>query len=146
MKELTQFQAIYHAGIMDGEGTICIERHKKKAYNNYSYGLFVCVTNTDLELLHSLRSDAEIGTINPKPRSNNWKPCWRWDLNVDEIKLYLPQILYFLRVKRLRAELMLEFIAKTRYVGPHTPLTEEEIILKDVIFQEMKELNKRGGI
>lgn len=144
MKILTSNEKFYVAGIVDGEGTIAISRHDPGRGTNPSYGLFTCVTNTNMELLTWLRQKTNIGVIRPKPRQKNWKLCYQWVLVRHEIVPFLSAIVDCMIVRQPHARLMIEFIGNIRYAGPHHPLTVDESILKDLIFRDLQELNKRG--
>lgn len=137
----------YAAGVVDGEGTIAINRHRNNPRYNWSYGLFCSVTNTNLDLLNWLELTFGLGVVRPQTHRSSkphWKPKYAWVLRVEEIPLFLPLIQPYLLVKRRQAELMLEFIEGTRYTGMHRPLTPEEVIRKHEIFTEIGRLNMRG--
>lgn len=148
MKELIEGHKWYTAGIVDGEGTICITKGTNKRGKEPAYGLFCVVTNTNIILPKWLLAKTGIGKVSLKTRNganiHKWKPAYQWVLRTDEIAKFLPQILPYLLLKQRQAELMLEFIGAKRAVSSFSPLTMEESVLKQLIFEEMAELNKRG--
>lgn len=144
MKPISITQAAYIAGITDGEGNISLHRKQKKSHHNYTYSCDVSVTNTKIQLLSWLKQVTGLGIIAPAPTNPRWKPRWKWSLHIEEIPCFLQAILPYLVIKAEHASLMLEFCEFNKYHGPNHPISEEDIIRKMVIFDELAELNVRG--
>jgi hypothetical protein len=145
MKELTEVQKAYIAGIMDGEGFICIGRSISKNRSRWEYTPMVSATNTNRELLTWLQATTRIGNVSPKPdsaRKKNWKVAHQWRLRAYEMPKFLQAIEPYLVIKQVQCELMLEFLANTPHIGGRT--TDAQDLLSRVIWSEMADLNKRG--
>lgn len=145
MNSITREQLNYLAGIIDGEGTISIA--PRLDIDSHSYFLIVQVTNTNLDLLRHLIKLTGLGRITEKGRKkSNHKNAYYWGLRVEEIKLLLPLLKEFLIIKRQQAELMLEYLATYSNIrsNSHRPLTLDQKIDRELIYEELKELNKRG--
>jgi hypothetical protein len=122
-----------------------LSRHQSRIEGHWSYGLFCTVTNTNVEILRWIREISRLGSVTPKKRyGKRDKPAFQWVLRVEEIPVFLPEVMPYLRIKLEQAELILKFIEGTRYTGPHHPMTWEEAMEKELIFKRMQELNMRG--
>ena len=145
MKIITDVEAAYIAGILDGEG--CIAIHKKavrKQHHNPTFLVHMDITNTSRDLLGWVRLTTGLGKILDKPRTKGWKACYKLFFIADEIKPLLERVLPYMLVRRKQAELVLEFIGTIKYHGPAHPTTVDEYIQKELIFEEIEELNRRG--
>jgi hypothetical protein len=102
----------------------------------------VYVTNTDRELLEWIKRTTGIGVIGTQKRySSRHKPTFVWLLRVPEMVPFLMTIKDDLVSKGDQANLLLEFLTT-----PWTrPLSEEHQVLRVVMFEEMRELNRRGA-
>lgn len=147
MKTITPPEAAYVAGIFDGEGTIQVTRTRTSSNAEWRYTAQNSVTNTNEELLRYMKRKTGVGTIVPLgQRSARHKHRFLWYLRVDEVKALYPQMREYLVIKQQQADLMLEFLGTCIHGrGRGNPLTEQEIVLKAVIFDELAELNKRGA-
>jgi len=92
IKELTEIQKAYIAGIIDGEGSITIT----------PFSAFVFITNTDLNMLQTIRSWVGFGKIVEKDKAK--KTCYRLIFYSKEAKVLLREIKNFLIIKRDLAE------------------------------------------
>lgn len=143
MNTLTGRVKAYVAGIMDGEGYIGLTR-EAKAGRNPSYHVETCVTNTSVELVSWLKRKTGIGRVRPgHAATKQRKESYVWDLAAFEIKPFLLEIMDDLVVKRTQAELLIEYIDGIN--KSRNPLTTDEAIVKDLIWRELRELNKKGS-
>jgi len=144
MKVLTIAQAAYIAGLLDGEGYVGVTRKINTHYT--SYAVHVTITMTNLKVINWLKDITGIGRIHNVIKSKNHKQKYSWYLRVDEIKEFLNSIKDYLIVKRLQASLLLEFLSTLRKVNQYNMLTVEEKIEKELIYEELRKLNKKGDI
>lgn len=142
MNILTERQIGYHAAAIDSEGTISIGRQNK---NKNIYILKICIYNTNMPFLKYLRFTSGLGSIYSRPREGNRKPIWSWQISKYEIKDYLEAIIDSLIIKKQQAKLMLEFLPLVKdFHSQWNPIPLENIIHRELIWEEMKILNKRG--
>jgi hypothetical protein len=98
----------YIAGFIDGEGCIYIPAH-------LTAGPKLLVTNTDLEVLSDMQAFfGGLGRIHEHSYSGGFerrKRCWNWVCWNRHAETVLRQVLPYLRLKRRRAELALEWLA-----------------------------------
>lgn len=141
MKSLTDFQSGYVAASIDCEGTISLGRSVSRS-GYLAYTARVSVGNTNINLLLFLKEITGIGVIYPaKPRKKRRKLSYEWALRIDEIKEFLPCVIPHLVIKEEQGRLLMEFIATVDGNGKSKEIDHE---LRNVIYHQMKELNKRG--
>lgn len=102
-------QLAYLAGIIDGEGTIFIQKHIKNGYTSY-WPRFQ-ISNTNRELMEWIKNTFG-GLAYDKPRIKH-NPKWRmqiqWYTTVSLMDKLLPLIIPYLIIKKPHAIIMIEF-------------------------------------
>lgn len=142
--KLSIAQAAYTAGLVDGEGHISIGRSLSRNKRRWEYSAHVGITNTNMLILTWCHRTTRLGSITPKEkREQGWKAAFQWKLRSWEIPNFLLEILPYLVAKRQQAELMLEFLQLSNKRGQRSPTLEQEV-LREIIYEELIELNKRG--
>lgn len=148
--KLSKIDAAYLAGFIDGEG--CIAIFKKNTPNGWSpqYQLYIGITNTNKKVIDWAYSKMG-GYLYEKKRSNATKHRIAYTLSVrgwESVIYVLNQIYPYLRVKKLQAELMYEFIenvSKLLSKAPKKRLSERELKYRNSFYERSKELNRRGN-
>lgn len=145
MKLVTVPDLSYIAGFMDGEGSFHITRTTYLGRRKYpSYQPRVSVANTDHDVLCWLQHTVGFGILAPKYHDSKvWKDQWQWYLRVEEIRSFTIAVLPYLKIKTRQAQLVLEFLDLESNPGGVLP-SEHVVIQREVIYQEITELNKRG--
>jgi len=104
---MTNEEAAWLAGIVDGEGSIVV------AYRGSSrIGMSLSVANTDQALIDKCHQIAECGSISDAaPRDATRKKQWQWQVHCHQAKGIINRILPYMveTDKRRRAALALEF-------------------------------------
>lgn len=122
--ELTELA--YMAGLFDGEG--CIQIVKNKGNGRGRHYLRCSLEMTNEELPKSLQAYFG-GTVRrrnlPLPRQNQWE----WKTTTNTAYLFLKAIYPYLRLKKVEADVALEF-QKSMHTCP-TRLTEEELTIRE---------------
>lgn len=131
----------YLAGIVDGEGSVTIERVKRK--RGYQYVPRVDVNNTCFELIQLLQKEFG-GVIFNLKKGGFGKPQLRLSWTGNSGKEILILVLSKLVVKRQQATLYLTFPIKTKPDTSH--FSPEENLIRERIYKELKELNQRAFI
>lgn len=129
----------YVAGIIDGEGTICISR-RKKGNKIWNHTLFVQVSNTQEWLIEFLKLQFG-GNTDYRKAHDNARESWRWTAHTREASSFLRLILPYLQLKRPQAELAIEFQKRRNPIGKH--LTKEQRVLAEADAILMKSMNQR---
>lgn len=110
MNKLTENQSAYIAGLIDGDGTICITQWRRKDRPSPRYRVVLSVTNTSKAIMDWLKSTVNAGNIfYEKPYIAKRKQKYRWNLAQGLIKPLLEEIRPYLIVKAHRADLALAF-------------------------------------
>ena len=135
----------YVAGIVDGEGTICISSHFAPHSKHLSHSLRVSISTTDLRLMVWLEENVGAGSIQSKPRKNSkWKTEYRWNVNGSNAERLLQAIKNDLVLKREQAEVALEF--RSLAVSAGAELEAELVESREALKQRLHVLNKRGAL
>jgi len=108
MKELSDAQAAYIAGVIDGEGNISITQYIRKDRPSLTYKVRVVVVNTDKRMINWIREATGMGWVVFTKAAHQNKPVWRWGISSnDDIVALLERIKQFLIIKREHAEVAL---------------------------------------
>lgn len=150
-KVLTETDYAYLAGIVDGEGTITFSRitTRRNGHIYFNYSPHLSISNTDLEMIMSLRRRFGGGVVRvTPPRNKLWKRGNYLYFRREEMLALLPKVIPYLTSKKRKAELMLEYMRTRtesvrqgkngRFVG--IPLTERQ----RKIIAEIRKKNRRG--
>ena len=131
VRSLSDAEAAYIAGVVDGEGTISLVRK----HGGENRRAAVSVANTELELLTYLRSTIGAGRITRKRISQaHHTPSYVFVVYSRQALALLRQLAPFMRThKRKRAELLLaRYLALTPRNGKYTAeLAEARAIFED---------------
>ena len=126
----------YTAGIMDGEGSIGIARHKSKSCRHgYMLELNVQVTSSDEWLCQWLKF-AFGGSLSHSVNSVG-NPMWHWIIVARKASEFLKLIKPYLRLKRPEAELAIKFQDAKKY---QPRKSDEEVAVEEaqrILLQNM---------
>lgn len=151
MKVLSCTDAAYIAGIIDGEGTISVNRTNtsssaKGCKRGYAYRSSVRVGMTDLPILEWLQNTCGIGMIcKKKSQSVKHKQSHTWSVWSKEAVELLHQIIPYLHIKHKQARNLIIFQNRMRSPGIKG-LSDEEWNFRFECYSISKELNRRGVI
>lgn len=100
---LTEIDAAYLAGLVDGEGSIMINPRGDTVTARLT------VTNTHRGVLHWLSEVTGLGKVQAhRPESARHRATWMWVVNGDGALSLLKQLEPFMRIKRQQAMLAIE--------------------------------------
>lgn len=158
MKISNQAKCGYAAGIVDGEGSICIRRKKilgngPKAGQIQNYYMSVTVTQKDGKLIDWLLGNFSGSTyLHWKGTNTGWSH--EWILNHNKAKDFLKRIFPFLVYKKNQAELAIRFQERLdvfnnrkrernelgQFPKGTTGLSDHELETRKKMFEELKAL------
>ncbi|MGH9967715.1 MAG: LAGLIDADG family homing endonuclease [Pyrinomonadaceae bacterium] len=144
--KLNPVEAAYIAAFWDSEGTIGIwKATRKDRPRSIYFRVGMTAGNTNLELLESVRHDIGAGTIYTENRKNpKHKTLYRLVISQGFARDVLPQLIPYLRAKRMQAELALQMLGtKTRNDG-RRGITDEVWENQAALYKECAPLNQRG--
>jgi hypothetical protein len=105
---ISDVDAAYIAGLIDGEGSISYTRNHPK----------VMIYNTSKELIEWIQKALGFGTVClnvKKERNDKWKPCFMYEAtNFHDVYALLSRVLPYLKVKRKKAVDALRLIERKR--------------------------------
>jgi len=128
----------YTAGIMDGEGSIGIARHKSKSCKcGFILELCVQITSSDEWLCTWLKFG--FGGSLSHSVNNAGNPMWHWILGAKKASDFLKLIFPYLKLKQPQAELAIKFQNSKRRWGA-TKKTDEHWAVEEaqrILLQNM---------
>lgn len=140
---LTVAQAAYFAGILDGEGTFSVRKSKSSVYNLYASE--VGVGTTTPSLIDWIITTIPGGTLHDYTPQGNRERVQTWRVSNKEGLIWLlPQLVDFLVIKKLHAQLLYKYCKEFSLQIAGVPLTAEELALKDAYCTLFTNLNTRG--
>lgn len=140
----------YAAGIIDGEGYIQIQKHKRSDYSaGYCYYMAVAVSMVDPIVPMWLHETFGGSLLYYTRKEANAQPYYRWSTGTKQALSFLEGILPYLKTKRQQVEIAIEFQKLKgatgrgdyhRYKHKPTALLEAEAILAE----KCRALNTKG--
>jgi len=127
----------YIAGIIDGEGSICISRNGKTGY----YMPKVYVGMTDKVVIDFLQTIFPSQMYSAKLPSG--RIIWKWHTTYSNTVSFLEAIYEFLKAKKEQADVIFEFYSNRRYFHSGCRLTEEEKNRRKRLYEKLKKLHKQ---
>lgn len=116
----------YVAGFFDGEGHIMITSYRTKE-KYLSYVLHVGVTNTNREILEQFAKVFGGRIFVKKSYSPMHRTSYRWALHCGTARDFLNKILRHLKLKKVQAELAIEFQNGIRKSTNGIPMGQKEL-------------------
>jgi hypothetical protein len=115
---LTTAEAAYLAGLVDGEGTISVWRHRApRNSSGYTYVPIFTIAQANQPFLEEIRDIVGNGSVRRANRASLQNPkhkdCYTLSFRAHQTRWVLPQILPYLRIKRRQADLLLEYYTST---------------------------------
>lgn len=146
IKPLTDNQRAYLAGMIDGEGSICITKRNDHSQSRlgYCYRPVVHVASTHNQVLNTLQRWTGLGRTNLFDDARpNRKARWQWMIWSKQAAQLVEAVLPFLIIKKRQAILFLKFVRAVRGNGGNgrSGISDRKWILQDNIYQQMKKLN-----
>lgn len=158
MFTLTQTQAAYLAGVIDGEGHIGLVKNARHVGGSPTWDFRVHITNTKRAWLEELRTWVMNGgeiesvgqTITPIKSRLNKRPCYQLRLRSKPARSLLGQVFPFLLLKRAHAELMLQYFdlaaRRKNTTIPGRRCDPSVVAAMAGIHDQLKALNARGVV
>jgi hypothetical protein len=138
---LTDVQAAYLAGFLDGEGHFGINRHKRKDNcSGYRYGGSIRVSQTEQDVMKFIQSFAG-GAMGFCTGKGNNKDQWNLFWSPNACRWLLPQIRPYLIRKAEIADVLQEFLDNVRARENYGRTDTEK---QNDLYNRAKYLNQRG--
>lgn len=138
----------YIAGLIDGEGCICIAKRKNghfpKAGKPWYYQPIVTISNTDKRMLDFVVNRYKGWITKPKPQKSHRKQIYSWFISGELMRSFLRDILPYLVIKRRQAEITLSFPNyQDRGWGGKFSIgrSQQEFKKQEILWSKMKKLN-----
>ena len=135
-------EAAYLAGLFDGEGCVTMARHLHRGGRSgpLTYRMFVELVNTDESVVVLFHQYFGGHIYRREPKKVTHRVIWRWQATSYAARRAMEVLLPYLRIKRARAEIMIEY-AKTARGWGGKALSQEVWDYRAVLVEKAKELN-----
>lgn len=135
---MNEIEKAYVAGIIDGEGTVTLAKHKSNALPSPE----ISIANNDIKLLLWVQNKVNGGVIvNKKKRKQHHHDSYTWTIRYDKAMRLLDDIRDYLIVKKQHADLILkEYKSVTHRTGKYSP---EMLKRKIQLVADIRGLNQR---
>lgn len=137
------------AGIMDGEGTVRINRVAAGINRriNAAYQLYVTVNMVDKEAILKLQTIfGGSVTLQKSRNTERHNPTWKWLISDESAVKVLREMQPYLVTKRSRAILGIEFREACKMPVGTSLVPDHIVALRQNYYERMKELNRRGPL
>ncbi len=141
---MTEKQKAYIAGIIDGEGTIVIQKmfRTAKRYNGKaSYAMHVAVEMGCREVPEFLIKTVGRGSLYSRKRPDRKRIMYSWRVSGKDAAYFLQKIKKELVLKIKEAEIAIEFQKTMIFKGRGNPVTKEILKIRDRLFQRLKKIH-----
>ena len=135
----TDTDKAYAAGFIDGEGSVQIE--ERQVRGRPGWRMNVSASQDDPRPLMWIQARWG-GSIFPRRLRANGRRSYHWSIHTRDADLLLRDILPFLQVKRVAAEIGLEFRLGLRSVG-RAGITASEVERRRDLKQRLHTVNRR---
>ena len=150
INKLSETEAAYIAGFIDGEGSIGLSDRGKEARKTRDliYIMKISISNTNRDVLEWIRLKIGFGSIYTARKGNNkHKQSYQWAIVGRRCVDLLEWIYPYLKVKRLQAEVLFEFAESMRPPGNvKFWFKEDALVERQSLKNRITDLNMRGSL
>jgi hypothetical protein len=149
---LEEIEKAYIAGIIDGEGSICLIRSNSRSSEAYIYPS-VRIANTSTKLINWLSDTIGFGSTHYQDIFPGRKDVYHWGTASNEAVALLENIRPYLVIKKEQAEVALALWAENEAAlqyyncnswGNYHPVPRYLRHFREACFLHMQNLNQRG--
>jgi len=145
---MRKINAAYLAGLIDGEGSIFVQRvktrNKKMSRSGFHYRAGFAITMTDLKTVEWCARTTGCGRVSsPRHCKRNHRPGHRWSVWSKQSSALLLLLLPYLRLKKPHAANLIKFQSRMGVAGRFGN-SKLEILRRERHRQISLVLNKRG--
>jgi hypothetical protein len=146
--EWCDYELGWLSGIIDGEGNLGLFKETRKNFKaGVTYKPRLNISNTDINIINKCRDIIGYGSIIPhnhkKRISIGQKPCWILDVSSNGLRDLFPKIRLIAKEKQKQL-LLKAMVILSNHKGKKNPRTDAEIKRLEIIYLEIRRLNKRG--
>ncbi len=149
IKQVSSENLLYLAGFMDGEGTFSIHSYRKtgKRKRGIEYRPFICVSNTNKEIIDWVATLLGVGSVwqfRRQEKNKNWKSAYKYTLYGSNAVALANLLVPYLKIKKLQAEILIEY-GKT-LIDANMPyrVPSNILVLRNKFKNDIQTLNKVG--
>lgn len=140
---MKEFDLIYAAGFIDGEGCFTLDINQSPHGKRYIvYTARLVVVNTNTEVLYWLQKRFEGSVFKRTKQTTERKATYGWRLFGDKLKNLCEKLIPYSIVKKEHIKLILQY--RQTFDSLRRQVSEETISLRKQFYIRMRELNKTG--
>lgn len=147
MPIMNKLTASYIAGIIDGEGSIGLQKNKKsECVNGINYVPRLRIGMIDKEFIEWLKNSFG-GWIYHRKQNGNNKDSYTWQVEGKVMKEIIKKVYPYLRIKKKHAEIIMKFWKTKEYVvipKSHKELKPEIRVMRDNLYQQLIKIQIKG--
>lgn len=122
----------YLAGIVDGEGSIQIRKHRDKRVSpGFCYQLVINVANTNEWLINWIHLNFGGNIYRKRKLAQHYKQVYLWSASSLQAKTLLELVLPYLRIKKVQTEIALQFQSKKQHNSGGKAKSSESYVLEE---------------
>jgi len=133
----------YFAGLIDGEGSLQINRRKRQERRSPSYHATLSIANTDRRIIDWLQERWPGYDLRPYTLPSG-RTAYRWSVQGDPMRPLLTHVRPWLVAKADQAWVVLEFLAQRTTFPGKRPVSPEELSLREGFALALNYLHRRG--
>lgn len=141
---MTDIEKAYIAGIIDGEGTICIQKQYRKAKRyggRHAYTLHVAVEMGCKEVPEYLIQKVGFGSLQSRIRPGYKREMFTWRVTGRNAIKFLEQIRCYLILKNREADIAMAFQGTMVYQNRWHRVPEKIMELREQFYLGLRELH-----
>jgi len=145
--KISKLTSAYLAGVVDSDGYIGLLKVKKGnkkhwgSSRDYYYCPVVKVAMTNKEFIEWLKTSFG-GNFETRKEHGNARESYCWTLRKALVEEFLHILYPYLMIKRKQAEVIFKY--KNLNNGAGNPVSDENHNKRDLLYTEIRSLNKRG--
>lgn len=107
-RKIDDYKFIWLAGLVDGEGSLCLYKHRRKNGRKDTFEINFSISNTNKQLLDKVEEFFGGSLNGPYKYTSHTTPYWQLNFCPSKILEILPILIPYLIAKKNQAELILE--------------------------------------
>ena len=151
MRIFSDIDASYIAGIVDGEGSVAVNRRRDPKTGSCHYSCRIRVSMTDRHIIEWLHQTTGVEKVyHVMPRRPEHRQQWEWNVAGHEAKDLASRLLCYLRIKLPQVLNLLVLFENERRGsgsgGHQRNLNEQDIVRREFHHRISRSLNSYGRI
>ncbi len=145
---MKQTDLAWAAGIIDGEGSVCIIKEERPGNLSTQHRLRVAVGMTHKPTVQRLEDIFKVGHVRTTPnhlKGNNWKPVYEWVIYSNQAMAVLDKTENYMTTKKRHVKVARQFAERPRAkTGSGNKVPLAFLKQREKLYLRMRSLNIKG--